>query len=248
MANPTLNEYIKIQSKNMGLDPNAVLAVAMVESASGRPGDRNAQGVPTSFGPFQMHEGGKLPAQFNGKPNDAQVWAWSKQGVDYALAGMSKIAKGSTGPDAVGRIVTNFEQPANIPAEINAAVKNYGKQPTSIIYQQPVYDFTSATAKTDVNSFWKTVSDAVDITFPVTSLGGLVNKSKLNPVVDATKKATEIKSPLDFLKKLLQPDLWLRIGQVVGGAILLGMGLFLLMKQIGLAAPTTPLAALSAAA
>ena len=57
-----------------------------------------------------------------------------------------------------------------------------------------------------------------------------------------------IKSPLDFLKKLLQADLWLRIGQVVGGSILLGMGLFLLMKQIGLSAPTTPLGALAAAA
>lgn len=61
-------------------------------------------------------------------------------------------------------------------------------------------------------------------------------------------KDLSIKSPLDFLKKLLEPDLWLRIGQVIGGAILLGMGLFLLMRQIGLAAPTTPLAAIAAAA
>jgi hypothetical protein len=55
-------------------------------------------------------------------------------------------------------------------------------------------------------------------------------------------------SAAGIVAPLLSADLWLRIGQVVGGAILVGMGLFLLMKQIGLAAPTTPLAALAAAA
>jgi Lysozyme like domain len=47
---------------------------------------------------------------------------------------------------------------------------------------------------------------------------------------------------------LMNGALWLQIVQVIGGAILLGMGLFLLMRQIGLAVPTTPLAALAAAA
>lgn len=55
-------------------------------------------------------------------------------------------------------------------------------------------------------------------------------------------------SILDFLNKFSSADFWLRVGQVIGGAILLGMGLFLLMRQIGLAAPTTPLAAVAAAA
>lgn len=79
----------------------------------------------------------------------------------------------------------------------------------------------------------------------------------LNPATPAPKKdyGDPKNSPLlpptsigSFLGMLSSADFWLRVGQVVGGAILLGMGLFLLMKQIGLAAPTTPLGALAAAA
>lgn len=47
-------------------------------------------------------------------------------------------------------------------------------------------------------------------------------------------------NPLDFLKALADPNLWLRIGQVVAGAVLAFAGIVLLVKQVGLAAPSAP--------
>ena len=83
-------------------------------------------------------------------------------------------------------------------------------------------------------------------TSPFYGGGGILDTK---PAVQEVKTIIkDTKSVGDFLGMLSSADFWLRVGQVIGGAILLGMGLFLLMKQIGLAAPTTPLGALAAAA
>lgn len=105
------------------LDPEALLAVSAQEGLGGGIGDSG-----TSFGPFQMHVGGALPAQIaqiaKTNPQAAQTWAWSPAGVEYALSQIAKVASGLKGAQAVQAIVTRFERPANIPNEIQGALND----------------------------------------------------------------------------------------------------------------------------
>lgn len=109
--------YIAQQAAAMGLDPRAVLAVAHMEGLGGGVGDNG-----TSFGPWQLHEGGALPG---GISNPAQ-WAWSKQGINYALQRIAGVARGEKGAQAITDIVSRFERPANPSAEIAGAEHAYG--------------------------------------------------------------------------------------------------------------------------
>lgn len=112
--------YIAQRARALGLDPRAVIAVARQEGLGGGVGDNG-----TSFGPFQMHEGGALPS---GIPlNRAQSWAESPAGINYALSRINSVAHGLSGPSAVQAIVSRFERPANIPGEVAGALRDYGK-------------------------------------------------------------------------------------------------------------------------
>lgn len=108
------------QARALGLDPNAVLAIASHEGLGGGIGDNG-----TSFGPFQLHEGGALPTSV--PLSQAQAWAWSPAGINYALGKMAGVAKGLTGRQAVTAISTQFERPADPAAEIADAMAHYGK-------------------------------------------------------------------------------------------------------------------------
>lgn len=102
------------RARAKGLDPRAVLAVWLGEGGirfSGNDGDYTAPGNPSSFGPPQLHEGGALPAQYNGNDAAARAFANSPAGIDYALDQIAKVAKGLTGPAAVDAIVRRFERP-----------------------------------------------------------------------------------------------------------------------------------------
>lgn len=109
--------YIRSRARRYGLDPRAVLAIGRVEGGLRRyaVGDQG-----TSFGPFQLHRGGALP---RGK---GAAWAGSNAGIDYALRGMSGVAKGLTGRAAVEAISRRFERPADPGAEIRKAMAFYG--------------------------------------------------------------------------------------------------------------------------
>jgi hypothetical protein len=61
-------------------------------------------------------------------------------------------------------------------------------------------------------------------TTPTTSLFGLTPKLSVP----------------DFLGKLVDPNFWIRALQILGGAGLVAMGLYLLIRQVGLAAPSVP--------
>lgn len=112
--------YIAQRARALGLDPNAVLAIARQEGLSGGVGDHG-----TSFGPFQLHEGGALP---RGIPlNRAQAWAESPAGINYALSRINSVAHGLRGQAAVSAISQRFERPANPAAEIAGAMRDYGK-------------------------------------------------------------------------------------------------------------------------
>jgi len=117
--------YIQERARTMGRDPRAVLAVAATEGGSlpAHVGDNG-----TSFGPWQLHAGGALPAAVWQKGAAyAKDWADSPAGIDYALAGIAKVAKGQTGQEAIGSIVSRFERPADQAAEITKAVSIYNE-------------------------------------------------------------------------------------------------------------------------
>jgi len=97
------------------VDPRAALAVASAEGLSGAAGDNN-----TSWGPFQLHVGGALPAGRD------RAWAESPAGIDYALRQIAGVAKGLSGPAAIEAIVRQFERPADPTGEIARASQAYG--------------------------------------------------------------------------------------------------------------------------
>lgn len=117
---------INYYSRVYNLDPKAVAAISMVEGG----GRRNARGDfmggrYTSFGPFQLHEGGALPRGRNA------AWAGSDAGIRYALSRMaSSGAAGLRGQAAVAAISRNFERPADPNAEIRRALGYYGRTGT----------------------------------------------------------------------------------------------------------------------
>jgi len=115
----SVSAYIAARARAMGLDPKAVIAVARQEGLGGGVGDHG-----TSFGPFQLHEGGALPS---GIPlNRAQAWAESPAGINYALSRIKGVAGGLRGAQAVQAIVSRFERPANIAGEVAGAMRDYG--------------------------------------------------------------------------------------------------------------------------
>jgi len=113
---------IAAMAQARGLDPRAVLAVAGQEGLGGGIGDQG-----TSFGPFQLHWGGAYPTSApQGDPAASQAWAWSPEGVNYALGQMG-FARGMTGKQAVSNIVNRFERPADPGSEIQGALASYGR-------------------------------------------------------------------------------------------------------------------------
>lgn len=116
---PRLWAIIRTYAPRYGLDPRAVAAVAMNESG-GRFGAVGDGG--TSFGPWQLHVGGALPAGRNA------AWANSLPGILYALQDMaSSGARGLRGYAAVNAIARGFERPADPGAEVNVAMGYYNQ-------------------------------------------------------------------------------------------------------------------------
>ena len=114
-------QLIRRMAKQRGLDPDAVIAIASVEGMAALRGGVSVGDNGTSFGPFQLHVGGALPAG-RGSP-----WAHSRAGIAYALDGMAKVARGLSGQEAVAAISRRFERPADPAGEIAKAMGFYGK-------------------------------------------------------------------------------------------------------------------------
>lgn len=113
--------YIARRARALGLDPKAVLAVAAQEGLGGGIGDNG-----TSFGPFQLHYGGAYPSSAPRGQAASQSWAWSPQGIEYALRQIKSVANGLRGRSAVEAIVSRFERPADPRSEISRALAAYG--------------------------------------------------------------------------------------------------------------------------
>jgi hypothetical protein len=122
MADPRI-AYITQRARQLGLDPEAVLAIAGHEGLSGRIGDGGH-----AFGPFQENDaGGVLTGKLGGMtPTQKNAWAWSHQGIDSALGQIAGVARGLKGRAAIEAIATKFERPQNPGAEISDAMAHYG--------------------------------------------------------------------------------------------------------------------------
>lgn len=117
-------DYVKATAPNYKLDPIAVIAIATQEGISGRIGDNGH-----AFGPFQLNDaGGSFPGSLmNLSAAEKNAWAWSTEGIDYALQQMSQVASGLTGSQAITAIATKFERPRAdlLPGEISGAIAQY---------------------------------------------------------------------------------------------------------------------------
>jgi hypothetical protein len=147
---PSVASLIRAYSRRYGIDPRAALAVARQEGGLrwGAVGDSG-----TSYGPFQLHEGGALPRGRNA------AWANSPSGIAYAVQRMAASgARGLTGRAAVEAIVRNFERPADPGSEIARALAAYGLSGTGSspaaatqAYQNPAGSLAAPAARGPAN-------------------------------------------------------------------------------------------------
>lgn len=122
MTDPRTALLLAALRKHPELDPQAVLSVARQEGLSGGIGDGGH-----AFGPFQVNDaGGVVTGKLHGSPQQRNQWAWSPQGIEYALAGVSKAAAGQHGAQAVNSIVRNYERPADPNGEVARALGQSG--------------------------------------------------------------------------------------------------------------------------
>lgn len=202
LSDAALQDYIREQSIRRGLDPNAVLAVATVEGGfSGSIGDSG-----TSYGPFQLHVGGALPA---GKTN---TWARSTAGINYALDKIAGVAKGLTGRDAINAIVTKFERPAAPQAEVSKAFNIYRSSP-------------STAAKPGAS---EAANDPPERGGIFGGIGPLGMFDPNDPLVNAAESTGGVLSALG------KKDTYVRAGEGVAGVICLFMGISFLAKELGI--------------
>lgn len=205
----SLARYVVKRAPQYQLDPAAVIAVAAQEGISGQVGDNG-----TSFGPWQLHQGGAYPASAPQTSQAANAWAWSPAGVDYALGRMSSVAGGLKGKAAVRAIVYSFERPANPSAEYQSAVQ--------------------ALPQSDGGPGGGSASGVLgDI------LGGVYQASPVGTAVTAagavTGAASSAEGIASFLGKLTNPATIIRVLEIVGGGVIALLGLYLLARSQGLA-------------
>lgn len=206
----SLARYVLKQAPRYQLDPNAVVAVALQEGISGKVGDNG-----TSFGPWQLHQGGAYPANAPQAPDAANTWAWSPAGVDYALGRMQSVAGGLKGRAAVHAIVYRFERPTNPAGEYAAAVQAL-----------PASDGGPSGGGGVLGSILHDVN--VGATTVVPGLGAAEGAAGA-----AGSVVSGAESVASFLGKLTDPHFLLRGLEIVGGGLLLLFGLYLLGRQAG---------------
>lgn len=120
--------YLLQEAARRNLDGDALRAVAMGEGGLyNREGDIGDLAGGGSYGPFQLYAQGMLPKQFRGNPQRADAWAWSPQGINYALDHIQKVASGLRGPAAVEAIIRKFERPADPDKSIRLALSRLGR-------------------------------------------------------------------------------------------------------------------------
>jgi hypothetical protein len=203
------HDYIVAKAKSLGLDPEAVLAVAAHEGVTlpAQVGDNG-----TSFGPWQLHQGGALPETiWQQGPEYAEQWANSPAGVDYALGRIQTVAGGLTGSSAIENIVSRFERPVDPAGEISRSIQTYatGGGPGGFDYSKPSSAYPGA---------------------GTAPLAGIPGGSQIEGAAGAVSSAVgSISNAGDLIKFVTS---W-RFAEIIGGSLLLLVGLVLLARSFG---------------
>lgn len=120
----TFVQYVRDGCASRDLEATAVFAESYNEGLAGGIGDSGR-----SYGPWQLYKSGKLPTAYRGYPDGSakvNTWAWSKEGIDYALDGMVKVgAAGKRGVAAVTILTRDFEVPADWEARNLERIRTY---------------------------------------------------------------------------------------------------------------------------
>lgn len=139
--NPTL---IVQSCQRHGVIPKVGLALAAGEGGLGTPAsDRDVgygygPGVPTSFGPFQLHWKGACPQRLWGDVAASRAWCNSADGIDYAVGLFAAV--GGDHPDyrvALTNAVERFERPARPGPEVARDIAWYESHPDPHIGPPP---------------------------------------------------------------------------------------------------------------
>lgn len=230
-------DYIRKRATELGLDPEAVLAVATHEGLTvpAQVGDSG-----TSFGPWQLHAGGRLPPQiFSQGSVYAQQWANSTVGIDYALQGIATVAKGKQGPDAVTAIVNLFERPrADLRAgEVASSISTYNQGGAPL-----TGDYNPASAADWGSTTFGNLPSAAAHAAANVPIGGVLS---INDIIGIPKAAWDA---LTFPEKMFAFLTSWRFAEIVGGIILLVVGLFLVGRALGVSVPVGPLGSAASSA
>lgn len=208
------------ESLRKHVDPRAALSIVPHEGGfQAAPGtyDPDTQGNPGwSYGPFQLRSPGGLPIESSGAYGPGYYFAWSKDGVDYAVDQIATVAQGETGLQAITDIVTRFERPANAQAEIQKAYDTYKSMNASggIITTGP-----SGTPSTGPGGVQGGINSAVG------AAGGAVKS--------ATGAFSSVEDAFNFIFSY-------RFLEILGGGALIIIGLVGLMREVGVKSPTLP--------
>lgn len=212
--------YIRSVAVQLGLDPEAVLAVAAHEGVTlpAEAGDSD-----TSFGPWQLHGGsttsdptteGKLPQSIWAQgPVSAAAWANSPAGIQYALQGIASVAQGLKGSAAVSAIVSDFEQPLAPAPEIAASDVTY--------------------ASGGVPRLTTTIGAPTPSTG---GSGGLFTSPTQTPTGQGVTSAIESipgVSSLGSIEKGIEFLFSVRFLEIIGGSLLVLAGLMILARSFG---------------
>jgi murein DD-endopeptidase MepM/ murein hydrolase activator NlpD len=119
MSNPVLG-VLQAVAKKYNLDWKALAAVANAESGL-NPGNVGDNG--SSFGLFQLHQGGALG---NMSTSQARQYLDANKNAEFAARQMHQMGMGGLrGKAAVQNMVSRFERPADPNSEISRALKYY---------------------------------------------------------------------------------------------------------------------------
>jgi hypothetical protein len=164
---------ILTSAQRHGVDPWVALALAQGEGGFnyGSVGDGG-----TSFGPYQLHEGGALP------PGRTAAWANSPAGIDYAMRGIAAAVGTRTGRAGIQAGVTGFERPAAPTPEIDRDVswlsqqlaKAKGRPPIPASTDSQYHPITSAQESLDSSLAGTT---GIDIPNPISGITSAIGSA-----------------------------------------------------------------------
>jgi hypothetical protein len=138
MAPSSIAPLLRRLAPQYGIDPAAAIAVALGEGGLvNRQDDVGDLAGGGSYGPFQLYAKGALPRQYVGNARAADAFAWSPEGIKYALSRMRAAgASGLRGPSAVEAIIRKFERPADPNKSVRLALCRLGTIPSGSVAQQ----------------------------------------------------------------------------------------------------------------